>query len=76
MYSHINYEYARQYHADLLRKAEQIRLVRQVKPSKNQIFDRILTLAASAIAMGHANLARLSPDPARARICNPVCESC
>jgi hypothetical protein len=76
MYSHINYEYARQYHADLLRKAEQIRLAGQVKASRNHIFYKVLALAAAAIANAQSKLFSLLLETSRLRTRHPACESC
>jgi hypothetical protein len=64
MYSHIQYEYGQQYHADLLRKAAQSRLARSVSKRENRPINLFFTAAWSALV----NLSSiLSKSPASAR---------
>ena len=64
MYSHIQYEYGQQYHADLLRQAAQSRLARSTGKRENRPINLFFTAAWSALVNVSAIL---SKSPARAR---------
>ena len=64
MYSHIQYEYGQQYHADLLRKAAQSRLARSTGKRENRPINLFFTAAWSALVNVSAIL---SKSPASAR---------
>jgi len=64
MYSHIQYEYGQQYHADLLRQAAQARLARSAGKREHRPVNLFFAAAWSALV----NLpAILSKSPASAR---------
>lgn len=76
MNPYILYVYARQYHAELLREAEQSRLQARAIARTSHVFDKILAQARSAIAPMRSKLFSLSPDSLRSRNCDLACESC
>jgi uncharacterized protein YceH (UPF0502 family) len=76
MYSHIQYEYGQQYHADLLRKAAQSRLARSAGKREHRPVNLFFAAAWSALASVSAILAMSAASDRQPQSGELACQIC
>ena len=76
MYSHIQYEYGQQYHADLLRRAAQSRLARSTGKRENRPISLFFTAAWSALVNLSAILVMSAASDRQPQSGEPACQIC